>query len=91
MCAQTHGGSLDEVLAAGGYHHHLGTNTWATGASAASDNDARLLDWELVLPDTRSIEEATGSIEKAGFVVDRNAASPTATDPWGIRVRFTAA
>ena len=36
-------------LAAGGYHHHLGLNTWSRGP-AASDDQARLLDWELVVP-----------------------------------------
>ncbi|HKG92938.1 MAG TPA: VOC family protein, partial [Gemmatimonadaceae bacterium] len=35
-------------LSAGGYHHHLGTNTWAAHAPAATDEDARLLDWEVV-------------------------------------------
>ena len=37
-------------LSAGGYHHHLGTNTWAQHASPATDHDARLLDWEIVVP-----------------------------------------
>src|SRR5919107_4285419 len=33
-------------LAAGGYHHHLGTNTWAgPGAAAPQPNNARLLEW----------------------------------------------
>ena len=33
-------------LAAGGYHHHLGTNTWSPGP-AATDDQARLLEWGL--------------------------------------------
>ena len=37
-------------MSAGGYHHHLGTNTWARGAPPASDADARLLEWEIVVP-----------------------------------------
>src|SRR5215468_7635984 len=36
-------------LSAGGYHHHLGANTWAAGAGESLDNEARLLEWELVL------------------------------------------
>ncbi|HLM69373.1 MAG TPA: VOC family protein, partial [Longimicrobium sp.] len=35
-------------LSAGGYHHHLGVNTWAAGAAPATDDDARLLEWEIV-------------------------------------------
>src|SRR5262245_54210893 len=37
-------------LSAGGYHHHLGTNTWAPGADRALENEARLLVWDLVIP-----------------------------------------
>ena len=37
-------------LAAGGYHHHLGLNTWARGASSPSEDEAQLLEWQLVLP-----------------------------------------
>ena len=40
-------------LSAGGYHHHLGTNTWAVGAVPAGEGDARLLEWEIVLPGLR--------------------------------------
>jgi catechol 2,3-dioxygenase len=71
-------------LAAGGYHHHLGTNSWAQGAPSASEDDARLLDWELVLPAVSDVAAATASLQAQGFeVVDAAAA-----DPWGTRVRL---
>jgi len=35
---------------AGGYHHHVGMNTWAAHMPTATDNDARLLSWEIVVP-----------------------------------------
>ena len=38
-------------VSAGGYHHHVGLNIWAAGSPVATDEDAKLLDWELVLPD----------------------------------------
>ena len=78
-------------LSAGGYHHHVGTNTWAAGAPVATENDARLLDWELVLPDAASTEDVVKSVEAAGHKVDRDADGITVTDPWGIRVRLSAA
>ena len=37
-------------LSAGGYHHHVGTNIWSSGPSARAD-EARLLEWELVVPE----------------------------------------
>jgi catechol 2,3-dioxygenase len=36
-------------FSAGGYHHHLAVNTWSPGP-AATDDQARLLEWELVVP-----------------------------------------
>ena len=76
-------------LSAGGYHHHLGTNTWATGASPATDDDARLIEWELVLPDAASIDDATKSIEQHGAVVERASdGSVLARDPWGTAIRL---
>ena len=78
-------------MSAGGYHHHVGANTWAAGSPVAAANDAKLLDWELILPDRGSVENAARSVEESGFAVDRTEADPVATDPWGIRVRLRAA
>lgn len=36
-------------LSAGGYHHHLGVNTWSPGP-AAKDDEARLIEWTLHVP-----------------------------------------
>jgi catechol-2,3-dioxygenase len=33
-------------VSAGGYHHHLATNVWSSGPSAAT-HEARLIEWEL--------------------------------------------
>jgi catechol 2,3-dioxygenase len=75
-------------LSAGGYHHHLGTNTWAAGAPLATDADARLLHWELVVPDQTSIDAAAASLREHGVAVERDASAATASDPWGTRVRI---
>jgi catechol 2,3-dioxygenase len=78
-------------LSAGGYHHHLGTNTWAAGAPSATDDDAKLIEWELVLPDAASVADAAASVERAGGSIDR---APNGTvlvrDPWGTAVRLIA-
>jgi catechol 2,3-dioxygenase len=37
-------------MSSGGYHHHLGVNTWAAHPRPATDADARLLEWELLVP-----------------------------------------
>ena len=78
-------------LSAGGYHHHLGTNTWAAGAPAATDADARLLEWEVLVPSPEDAAAALASLAKSGSAVERAADGGTARDPWGtpLRVRAT--
>ena len=76
------------VLSAGGYHHHLGTNTWAAGAPLAGENDARLLEWEIVLPGTEDVRAAARSLEQAGASVESDGGMATPADPWGTRLRL---
>lgn len=77
-------------MSAGGYHHHLGVNTWAGSSPKATDADARLLDWELVLPTSGNAAEAAEALEKAGYAVERNGDTVRARDPWGTALRFLA-
>ena len=74
-------------MAAGGYHHHLGTNTWAAGAEPAGEDDARLIEWRLVLPDEASVRAAAASVSGGGSPVEWDGAGWTARDPWGTRLR----
>jgi catechol 2,3-dioxygenase len=77
-------------LAAGGYHHHLGTNIWAgTQAVAVSAQDARLLWWELVVPDEASVAAVASRAEAAGVPSTHDAADRLVlADPWGTRVHL---
>jgi catechol 2,3-dioxygenase len=75
-------------MSAGGYHHHLGTNTWARGAPPASDADARLLEWEIVVPTNRDAEEAARHVKSAGYPVREENGEWILTDPWGTSLRL---
>ena len=78
-------------LSAGGYHHHVGTNIWAAGSPVASPEDARLLFWELALPDTAEIDLAAASMTAAGFAETQTATGARAfTDTCGITVALVA-
>lgn len=77
-------------LAAGGYHHHLGTNTWSPGPAAA-DDEARLLEWRLVLPSADDAARAADSLRRGGFEASRDGADWVAADPWGTRLRLVSA
>lgn len=50
-------------LSAGGYHHHLGVNTWSPGPSA-KDDEARLIEWTLLVPDAteRVVTDPWGTV-----------------------------
>ena len=78
-------------MSAGGYHHHLGTNTWAAGAEPAGADDARLLEWEVVVPSAADAASALASLAAAGAAVERAASGGVARDPWGTAVRVRAA
>ncbi len=71
-------------LAAGGYHHHLGVNTWAgLGARAPEAGDARLLEWTILVPSAEDADRAAASIRAAGFEVTPAASGWRVADPWG--------
>jgi catechol 2,3-dioxygenase len=75
-------------LSAGGYHHHLGTNTWAATAPQATDNDARLLEWTVELPSSEQIRAIKDNLTKTGYPAETSSRSVTTIDPWTTRVRF---
>jgi len=74
-------------LAAGGYHHHLGTNTWSPGP-AATAGEARLLEWELAVPSGDAASGAARSLREAGYRADRAGDGWSTTDPWGTHLRI---
>ena len=75
-------------LSAGGYHHHLGTNTWARGAPAATDEDARLLEWEIIVPMKKDAEDAANHVIAAGYEAKPENGEWILTDPWGTSLRL---
>ena len=74
-------------MSAGGYHHHLGTNTWARGG-APRENQARLLSWNLVVPRDEDASAAAASLAAAAYGVREDADAFTAIDPWGTALRI---
>jgi catechol 2,3-dioxygenase len=78
-------------LAAGGYHHHLGTNVW-TGPAARRPavDEAQLLEWSLELPDETTVAAAAASLSGAGYAAERGPgpACVRTSDPWGTKLRL---
>ncbi len=78
-------------LSAGGYHHHLGTNVWAGNVPPAANDEARLLEWTIVVPSAGDAAGAAESLDAAGFPVIRDEEAIRTKDPWGTSLRITAA
>jgi catechol 2,3-dioxygenase len=75
-------------LSAGGYHHHLGTNTWAGRAPSPAEDDARLLEWTIQLPDDTAMDAVAKSLANAGHETRRDGADLVVPDPWRTDIRF---
>jgi catechol 2,3-dioxygenase len=73
-------------LSAGGYHHHLGGNTWETaGRPHAPAGTAALRHATLVVPDTAERDRVVQRLEDAGHTVE-DGDEPSFLDPSGNRM-----
>lgn len=79
-------------VSAGGYHHHLGLNTWAgAGAPAPPPGSRGLRSFEIMLPGESALETTLAALAAAGLEVGEDEGSAVAADPSGNRVVLTAA
>lgn len=61
-------GSAAAFLSAGGYHHHIGINTWAgAGAPPPPTGSAGLRWFEVVLPSPAEVQAAAARLQAAGI------------------------
>lgn len=75
-------------VAAGGYHHHLGLNTWAgVGAPAPPEGARGLRSFTVVLPDREALAAVEVSLAAAGY--DALEGRPSYADPSGNRLALT--
>jgi catechol 2,3-dioxygenase len=75
-------------LAAGGYHHHVAANTWMARAPIPRPDDARLLEWELVLPTVEDMRRAADSLRGAGYDARFDERGCMVPDEWGATLRL---
>jgi catechol 2,3-dioxygenase len=77
-------------MSAGGYHHHVGVNIWSQGPAASAD-EARLLEWELMIPSALDVDAAVGNVRDSGYGVEQRENGIVVADPWGTRVHLRTA
>jgi catechol 2,3-dioxygenase len=79
-------------VSAGGYHHHIGLNTWhSQGGSPPPPNSIGLRSFEVDLPSEEELEQVLGRVEDAGVGIERRNGAALVHDPSGngvlLRVR----
>jgi catechol 2,3-dioxygenase len=80
-------GAQAAFLSAGGYHHHVGANTWdSAGAGPPPTGSAALRHVTVVLPTGDERDRVLLRIEHAGMPIDDSADGPIAVDPSGNRL-----
>ncbi|SIS90406.1 VOC family protein [Salimicrobium salexigens] len=76
-------------LADGGYHHHIGLNTWAgTGIPAASRETPGLESFTIVLPDKGTVDQTVRRLKEFGAPVTEREGAVVTEDPSGNRIRL---
>jgi catechol 2,3-dioxygenase len=70
-------------VSAGGYHHHLGLNTWQSrNAPPAPDNSAGLHIFAISVPDEQAQRAVAERLEAAGVAVTEQTSGLVFHDPW---------
>lgn len=77
-----HYGSSAAFLSAGGYHHHVGINTWAGESAPPPPPDAAGLRWYSIQFGTReALQSAWERLQSAGVQLEKREGGYFATDP----------
>jgi catechol 2,3-dioxygenase len=77
-------------VAADGYHHHLGLNTWSSAGGPPADPASRgLRDFAIRFASAEERERATNRMAEAGYALREERDAAVVTDPFGISVRLS--
>jgi len=80
-------GSQALFLSTGGYHHHIGLNTWnGVGAPRPAANSVGLRSFTLIYPDEAARERAVLNLRNLGAEVTEQGGAFAASDPSGNRI-----
>ena len=76
-------------LSAGGYHHHIGMNTWRSlGGGIAPSDSLGLIDYQILLPTSLSQESIANKLSSHHIDFTRQNGSFRVQDPAGIWIEF---
>ena len=89
VMVRTYPGAL--FVAAGGYHHHIGLNTWnSRRADAPAPGSAGLRAYEVRLPDAPALDAVLARVDRADVAIEpTTGGAPLIRDPSGNGVLLT--
>lgn len=79
--------------AAGGYHHHVATNTWMSGGAGARTNATGLGALTIEVPDAADLTAIAERLDAAGHNAEASDDALSVEDPWGnvVHIRVASA
>ncbi|GGD84416.1 VOC family protein [Paenibacillus nasutitermitis] len=85
-------GDAAMFVSAGGYHHHIGLNTWAGAGAPLTPKDAAGLSYYVIeLPDQAALQEVLDRLKAEGYPAEPVEAGTFAVlDPSGIEIHLAA-
>jgi catechol 2,3-dioxygenase len=80
-------GPSASFVSAGGYHHHIGYNTWAGHLAPAPRHGVLGLErFGIVLPDPDALEAVEERVRRAGLSLQQDGGARVVRDPSGIQL-----
>ncbi len=90
VVVRTYPGAL--FVSAGGYHHHIGLNTWhSAGAAPPPSSAIGLRSFEVTLPSARELGRVLERVWAAGIEIEQSASGSLVRDPSGNGILLRAA
>ncbi|MNW37794.1 Catechol-2,3-dioxygenase [compost metagenome] len=84
-----HYGNAALFISAGGYHHHIGLNTWAgTGAPPNPEDAVGLRYFTISLPNQAALDEVVSRLSESGILYQEHDHEVTLSDPFGIGIKL---
>jgi catechol 2,3-dioxygenase len=86
-----HFGGQAAFLSAGGYHHHVGLNTWdGVGAPAPPPGEIGLREFLVRLPSEEELDRVAARVRAAGIPLENTARGRLVRDPSGNAIILSA-
>lgn len=76
-------------VSAGGYHHHIGMNTWQSAGAGPRAASLGLGDVRVTVPTRSDIDELADRLSFHGIASEDDGSTLRLSDPWGTRLALT--